>query len=60
MAVPRVIISAPTGWMVERMGWTAFFLACTVLAVPGLLLVSAVSDDEGPLQPEPPPADGAA
>jgi len=54
MAVPRVILSAPTGWMVEQIGWTPFFLFCTAIAVPGLLLVPFVSGvasavpDEGP------------
>jgi len=43
MAVPRVILSAPTGWMVEQVGWTAFFLFCTAIAVPGLLLVPVIS-----------------
>ncbi|MHB1175567.1 MAG: AmpG family muropeptide MFS transporter [Sulfuriferula sp.] len=39
MGVPRVILSAPTGWMAETMGWTLFFLTCTLLALPGLWLL---------------------
>ncbi|MEO6147248.1 MAG: AmpG family muropeptide MFS transporter [Sulfuriferula sp.] len=39
MGVPRVILSAPTGWMAETMGWTPFFLICTLLALPGLWLL---------------------
>jgi PAT family beta-lactamase induction signal transducer AmpG len=39
MGVPRVILSAPTGWMAETMGWTLFFLICTLLALPGLWLL---------------------
>ena len=40
MGVPRVIASAPTGWMAEVMGWSGFFLACTLIAVPGLLILN--------------------
>lgn len=39
MGVPRVILSTPTGWMVGEMGWTMFFLLCTLLAIPGLLMI---------------------
>lgn len=44
MAVPRVVLSAPTGWIVERIGWTAFFLGCTAIALPGLALVRTLSN----------------
>lgn len=54
MAVPRVIISAPTGWMVERVGWTPFFLLCTAFAIPGLLLISAVAAATATDRPEAP------
>jgi PAT family beta-lactamase induction signal transducer AmpG len=40
MGVPRVIISAPTGWMAEVMGWSGFFVTCTVIAIPGLLILN--------------------
>jgi PAT family beta-lactamase induction signal transducer AmpG len=43
MAIPRVVLSAPTGWAVERIGWTAFFVLCTVVALPGLALVRTLS-----------------
>lgn len=39
MAVPRVLLAGPTGWMAERMGWNAFFLFCTFIAVPGMMLI---------------------
>ncbi|HTT36670.1 MAG TPA: AmpG family muropeptide MFS transporter [Burkholderiales bacterium] len=38
-AVPRTVINAATGWMVERLGWFDFFLLCTALAVPGMVLL---------------------
>jgi len=39
MGVPRVIASAPTGFLVKHLGWETFFIACTLIAVPGLLLL---------------------
>jgi len=43
MAVPRTFANAATGWMVEAMGWTSFFLLCAVLAIPGMLLLLKVA-----------------
>ena len=37
--VPRVIVSAPTGWLAEQIGWVSFFVSCAIIAVPGLLLL---------------------
>lgn len=42
-AVPRVLASATTGLIVEQVGWTRFFLLCTLLAVPGMLLLIKVA-----------------
>ncbi|MBA3904388.1 MAG: AmpG family muropeptide MFS transporter [Rhodocyclaceae bacterium] len=42
-AVPRTFVNATTGWLVERMGWFGFFLLCTALAVPGMLLLLRVA-----------------
>jgi PAT family beta-lactamase induction signal transducer AmpG len=39
MGIPRVILPAPTGWMAENMGWVGLFIACTLMAIPGLLLL---------------------
>jgi PAT family beta-lactamase induction signal transducer AmpG len=38
-AVPRVMINAGTGWIVEQIGWFNFFLFCTVSALPGMMLL---------------------
>ena len=38
-AVPRTLANALTGVIVERVGWTSFFLLCTALAIPGMLLL---------------------
>lgn len=39
MGMPRVFAAAPTGFMADAMGWTMFFIVCTVIAIPGLLLL---------------------
>ena len=45
MGVPRVLASAPTGFMAKSLGWTGFFVFCTLIAVPGLLMLPAISRD---------------
>ena len=42
-SVPRVFANAVTGVIVEVTGWTSFFLLCTVLAVPGMVLLLKVA-----------------
>jgi PAT family beta-lactamase induction signal transducer AmpG len=39
MGIPRVIASAPTGYLADATGWTLFFLLCALIALPGLLLI---------------------
>lgn len=39
MAIPRVLISAPTGYLAKIMGWEAFFIGCALIAIPGMLLL---------------------
>lgn len=39
MGVPRVIASAPTGFIAKHVGWEGFFIMCTVIAIPGMLLL---------------------
>ena len=43
MAMPRTFANAATGWLVETMGWTMFFLLCAGLAVPGMVLLLKVA-----------------
>lgn len=54
--LPRALLSAPSGFMAEQLGWPQFFVVCALLALPGLLLlpllrqwfgdgVEAASDD---------------
>ena len=42
-AVPRTLANAVTGIIVERVGWTTFFLLCTGLAIPGMLLLFKIA-----------------
>jgi MFS transporter, PAT family, beta-lactamase induction signal transducer AmpG len=41
--VPRAVINASTGWMVEAIGWFDFYLLCTALALPGMALLLRVA-----------------
>ena len=42
-ALPRTFANATTGIIVENMGWTNFYLFCTAIAVPGMLLLLKVA-----------------
>jgi PAT family beta-lactamase induction signal transducer AmpG len=39
IGIPRVLISAPSGWLAEEMGWLTFFIACSLMAIPGLIVL---------------------
>jgi PAT family beta-lactamase induction signal transducer AmpG len=42
-SVPRALVNATTGWVVEQTGWFVFFLLCTALALPGMALLLRVA-----------------
>lgn len=42
-AVPRTMINAFTGFIVEQLGWSNFYLLCFALALPGMLLLVKVA-----------------
>lgn len=46
-ALPRTFANASTGVIVESIGWTEFFLLCTLLAIPGLVLLHWVAPWRG-------------
>jgi PAT family beta-lactamase induction signal transducer AmpG len=48
-AIPRTIVNATTGWIVERTGWFDFYLLCAFLAIPGMLLLWRVAPWHEPL-----------
>ncbi len=39
MALSRTVLSSGAGWLADKMTWPEFFLASTLAAVPGLLLL---------------------
>ena len=43
IAVPRTFANASTGFLIEWMGYTSFFLLCTAVAVPGMLMLFKVA-----------------
>ncbi len=43
MAFPRVLASSPTGYLVKQLGWESFFIVCTLIAVPGMLLLFKIA-----------------
>jgi PAT family beta-lactamase induction signal transducer AmpG len=43
MGVPRVIASSATGVIADYFGWTKFFIFCTVIAAPGMLLLIKIA-----------------
>jgi len=43
MGIPRVIFSAPTGYLVQSFGWSTFFIFCTLIALPGMLLLFKIA-----------------
>jgi PAT family beta-lactamase induction signal transducer AmpG len=42
-AVPRTVVNASTGWIVDQIGWFDFYLVCTALALPGMALLLRVA-----------------
>ena len=41
--LPRTFANATTGFIVEQIGWTQFYFLCTVLAIPGMLMLIKVA-----------------
>ncbi len=39
MGIPRTIIPASAGFIVDYLGWVHFYVLCVLLAVPGLLMI---------------------
>jgi PAT family beta-lactamase induction signal transducer AmpG len=52
MGVPRVVLAAPTGWMAASLGWPGFFAVCTLIAIPGMLLLIRVAPWNGRPRPD--------
>jgi PAT family beta-lactamase induction signal transducer AmpG len=43
IAIPRTFANASTGFIIEAVGYTQFFIICTLVAIPGLLLLLKVA-----------------
>ena len=43
LAVPRIFANASTGFIIEAVGYTQFFIICTLVAIPGMLLLFKVA-----------------
>ena len=43
MGVPRVLVSAPTGFFAKNMGWEGFFWACVFAAIPGMFILLRIA-----------------
>jgi MFS transporter, PAT family, beta-lactamase induction signal transducer AmpG len=43
IAIPRTVANASTGFIVEAVGWTLFFVICVLAAIPGMLLLLKVA-----------------
>jgi PAT family beta-lactamase induction signal transducer AmpG len=54
MGIPRVVLSAPTGYLAQWLGWQAFFLLCAAMALPGLVLLARFRSWMQPTQQEAP------
>ena len=39
MAFGRDVLSSPTGFLAEYMGWEVFFIGCVLIAIPGMILL---------------------
>jgi len=60
MGVPRVLASAPTGLLAEHLGWESFFIICTLVAIPGMLLLLKFAPWSRKTAPGPLPTTSAA
>jgi PAT family beta-lactamase induction signal transducer AmpG len=47
IAVPRTLANASTGFIVEAIGWTQFYVVCALVAIPGMLLLLKVAPWNG-------------
>ncbi|MEG6508481.1 AmpG family muropeptide MFS transporter [Methyloligella sp. 2.7D] len=58
IAVPRTLANASTGFIVDAVGWTQFFILCAFIAIPGMLLLFKVAPwtEKPPVEAPPAPA----
>ena len=39
MGLSRLLASSVTGFLAKNIGWESFFIGCTLIAIPGMLLL---------------------
>ncbi|MBI3544571.1 MAG: AmpG family muropeptide MFS transporter [Deltaproteobacteria bacterium] len=39
MALSRYVTGAPSGWLADHVSWPTYFIICTLIGIPGLLLL---------------------
>jgi len=44
VAIPRTLFTSQTGFLVESIGWEYYFIFCTLLAIPGLILLKYLDE----------------
>lgn len=60
VALSRTLAGSTTGYLIEQLGYSSFFVVCIALGLPGMLLLSKVAPwrpPGPPLEPEPARAD---
>ncbi len=40
MALTRILVSSPSGWMAKELGWEGYYILCILAGLPGLLLLT--------------------
>jgi PAT family beta-lactamase induction signal transducer AmpG len=43
MAIPGTVAAAITGYMAEFLGWSGFYIACALAAIPGMMLLVKIA-----------------
>ena len=43
MAIPGTVAAAVTGYMAEYLGWSGFYIVCSLVAIPGMVLLVRIA-----------------
>jgi MFS transporter, PAT family, beta-lactamase induction signal transducer AmpG len=55
MGLSRDVITAPAGYLAQSVGWFGFFVVCTLMAAPGLVILIKIAPPRGSDVDKPPP-----
>ena len=42
MALSSTVLSSPSGYLVEKLGWSSYFIFCALITIPGFLLLAKI------------------